>query len=154
MAALVSINISREKGVRKTPVTQAELKAGHGIAGDAHAGPWHRQVSLLALESIEKMRTAGAAVGPGDFAENLTVEGVDLAGLPVDARLRLGAVLLQVTQIGKQCHHRCAIYEQAGDCVMPREGVFAEVLLGGTVSPGDPVIVISREPAGTAEARG
>lgn len=152
MAILVSVNISREKGTRKSPVPQAELKAGHGMAGDAHAGSWHRQVSLLAVESIEKMRAAGVDVGPGDFAENLTVEGIDLPGLPVGTKLRLGAVLARVTQIGKQCHDRCAIYRQAGDCVMPREGIFAEVLLGGTVNPGDPVVVLDHELRSTAEA--
>jgi MOSC domain-containing protein YiiM len=107
---------------------------------DAHAGPGHRQVSLLAMESIEKMRGKGVEVGPGDFAENVTVEGIDLAGLTVGDRLLVGEALLEISQIGKECHDRCAIYFQAGDCVMPREGVFARVLRGGTVAPGDPVV--------------
>ncbi len=117
--------------------------ANLGLEGDAHAGFGHRQVSLLAMESIQKMRAQGLEVGPGDFAENLTVEGIDLLSLPVGARLRVGKeAVLRVTQIGKECHHRCAIYYQAGDCVMPREGIFAEVLRGGTVRKGDPLKVL------------
>jgi MOSC domain-containing protein YiiM len=106
---------------------------------DAHAGPGHRQVSLLAVESIAKMKAKGLSVGPGDFAENITVEGIDLVSLRPGERLRSGEALLEITQIGKECHDRCAIYHQAGDCVMPKEGVFARVLHGGTLRAGDPM---------------
>ena len=113
----------------------------HGIEGDAHAGDWHRQVSLLAQESIDKMTAAGLDVGPGDFAENITTSGLDVDTLPLYTTLELGEALVEVTQIGKECHSRCAIYHQAGDCVMPREGIFVRVLRGGRVAPGDPVRV-------------
>ncbi len=117
------------------------LRAEHGIEGDAHAGPWHRQVSLLAQESIDKMVAEGLNVGPGDFAENITTSGIEVAALPIGTVLDLGEALVEVTQIGKECHARCAIYYQAGDCVMPREGIFVRVLRGGRVAPGDPVTV-------------
>ena len=136
---VVAVCISSSKGERKTPVAAVELRAEHGIVGDAHAGPWHRQVSLLARESIDKMRALGLDVTTGDFAENLTTEGVDLLALPIGTRLSVGAAELEVTQIGKECHTRCAIYHQAGDCVMPKEGIFARVLRGGIVRPGDEV---------------
>jgi len=136
---ITAVCISTNKGERKTPVASVELRAEHGIVGDAHAGPWHRQVSLLARESIEKMRALGLDVTNGDFAENLTTAGIDLLSLPVGARLTVGEAELEVTQIGKECHTRCAIYHQAGDCVMPKEGIFARVLRGGTVQPGDEV---------------
>jgi len=139
---LIAVCISENKGERKTPVEQVELRAEHGIVGDAHAGDWHRQVSLLAKESIDKMRALGLDVDNGDFAENLTTVGIDLPQLPVGARLQVGETLLEITQIGKECHTRCAIYYQAGDCVMPKEGVFARVLKGGKLRPGDPVILI------------
>ena len=117
-----------------------------GLRGDAHGGPWHRQISLLALESIEKMQAKGLDVHPGDFAENLTTQGIDLVSLPVGTRLRIGKdVIGEVTQIGKECHNRCAIYYQAGDCVMPREGIFIKVLRGGPVKVGDEVEVISHD---------
>jgi molybdopterin adenylyltransferase len=119
------------------------LVAGHGIDGDAHVGAWHRQISLLADESADTMRSLGADVGPGAFGENVTTEGISVSRLPVGARLRLGAALVEITQIGKECHDRCAVYARIGDCVMPREGVFARVLEGGEVSPGDPVVVES-----------
>lgn len=141
MAEVHSINISAAKGERKKPVSSAELKTGHGLVGDGHAGAWHRQVSLLALESIEKMRRLGLDVGPGDFAENLTTSGIDLMGLPLGSRLRVGAAVLEVTQHGKECHDRCAIYRQAGDCVMPREGIFAEVVSGAIVCAGEVIEV-------------
>jgi len=115
----------------------------HGLEGDAHARNWHRQISLLARESIRKMQEKGLAVGPGDFAENITTEGIDLVALPVGTRLRLGEeAVVEVTQIGKVCHSRCDIYRQAGDCVMPREGVFAAVKTGGAVKKGDIIEVI------------
>ncbi len=138
-AKVVAVCISRNKGERKTPVASVELVVNHGIAGDAHAGEWHRQVSLLAQESIAKMQRMGLAVDAGDFAENITTEGIDLPSLPIGTRLAIGPTLLEVTQIGKECHTRCAIYYQAGDCVMPKEGIFARVLTGGTVSAGDPI---------------
>ena len=140
---IVAVCTSKEKGERKTDVGQAELQEGFGLVGDAHGGDWHRQVSLLAIESIDKMRAAGLDVGPGDFAENLTTQGVNLYTLPVGTRLRVGdSVLLEMTQIGKECHDRCAIYNQAGDCVMPREGVFATVINGGPVKTGDSLEIL------------
>ncbi|MBI5869507.1 MAG: molybdenum cofactor biosynthesis protein [Actinobacteria bacterium] len=139
MGQIVSINISAQKGERKKPAGSAQLVAGHGIEGDGHAGEWHRQVSLLAIESIEIMRAKGLDVGPGDFAENITTEGIDLVSLPVGTRLHLGSVLLEVTQIGKECHDRCEIYRQAGDCVMPREGIFAMVLTSGVIKEGETI---------------
>lgn len=140
---IIAVCTSERKGMRKTNIGRGTLVPGHGLAGDAHAGDWHRQVSLLALESIEKMRRAGLDVGPGDFAENLTTEGIDLVSLPLGTRLAAGdGVLLEVTQIGKECHSRCAIYYQAGDCVMPREGIFARVLAGGEIASGDPIRVV------------
>jgi len=137
---VVAVCISSSKGERKTPVAAVELREEHGIVGDAHAGPWHRQVSLLARESIDKMRALGLDVTTGDFAENLTTEGVDLLALPIGTRLSVGNAELEITQIGKECHTRCAIYHQAGDCVMPKEGIFARVLRGGMVKPGDEVV--------------
>ena len=136
-ARIVAVCVSRSKGEKKTPVAQVELRPGHGIVGDAHAGNWHRQVSLLAIESIRKMQGMGLTVDAGDFAENLTTEGVELVSLPLGAGVRIGDVLLEITQIGKECHTRCAIYDQAGDCVMPKEGVFARVVKGGKVQAGD-----------------
>jgi molybdenum cofactor synthesis domain-containing protein len=115
----------------------------HGLEGDAHAGDWHRQISLLAMESIKKMQEKGLQVGPGDFAENITTEGIDLVHLPVGTKLQLGPEALgEVTQIGKFCHHHCAIYHKAGDCVMPREGIFMKVLKGGMVASGDEIKVV------------
>jgi MOSC domain-containing protein YiiM len=115
---------------------------GFGLKGDAYGGHWHRQVSLLANESIEKIKAKGLKVGYGDFAENITTEGVDLVHLPIGTKIRIGdAILLRVTQIGKECHTRCAIYYQAGDCVMPTEGIFAEVVTEGEVKVGDEIII-------------
>lgn len=142
MPKVLSVCISENKGERKKPVAEVELRENHGIVGDAHAGDWHRQVSLLARESIDKMRAMGLDVDNGDFAENITTEGIDLPGLPVGTRIRAGEVELEVTQIGKECHTRCAIYHQAGDCVMPKEGIFAKVVTGGMVRPGDSVEII------------
>ncbi len=140
---LLAVCISKNKGERKTPVAQVELRTDHGIIGDAHAGNWHRQVSLLAKESIDKMRALGLDVDNGDFAENLTTEGIELPKLPIGTRLQIGESLLEVTQIGKECHNRCAIYYQAGDCVMPKEGIFAKVLKEGTLKPGDAVTILN-----------
>jgi len=142
MASVVSINISLKKGVRKKPIDEGILIEDLGIEGDAHSGKWHRQVSLLALESIEKMRALGLDVGPGDFAENITTEGIDLISLPIGTKIEIGESRLEVTQIGKDCHTRCAIYYQAGDCVMPKEGIFARVLRGGKIKKGDHIRVL------------
>ena len=140
---VVSVNISAQKGVRKKNVVQSCLLPEFGLRDDAHAGPWHRQVSLLAKESIGKMVRLGLKVGPGDFAENITTEGLDLLSLPIGTRFRIGrSSLLEVTQIGKVCHTRCAIYYQAGDCVMPKEGIFAKVLKGGEIKVGDEIHVL------------
>ena len=119
-----------------------ELRENHGIVGDGHAGDWHRQVSLLAQESIDKMRAMGLDVTAGDFAENITTSGIVLVSLPIGSRLQVGETLLEVTQIGKECHTRCAIFYQAGDCVMPKEGIFVKVLTGGTIQPGDEIRTI------------
>jgi len=141
---VVAVCISPSKGMKKQDVGRVRIIADHGLDGDAHAGPGDRQVSLLALESIDKMRAAGLDVGPGDFAENLAVEGLDLCSLPIGSTLQFGAeVMLEITKIGKVCHERCEIYFQAGDCVMPREGVFAIVRTGGEVATGDPVQVVA-----------
>ncbi|HEB75661.1 MAG TPA: MOSC domain-containing protein [Nitrospirae bacterium] len=140
---VVAINISRYKGVRKGTVETAILRESYGIEGDAHASSeGHRQVSLLSVESIQRMRELGVDVGPGDFAENITTDGIDLRRLPVSARIGVGdTVELEVTQIGKTCHSRCAIYFQAGCCVMPDEGIFARVVRGGTIRIGDGISV-------------
>ena len=139
---VLAVNISEEKGTKKTNIQSCALLKDFGLQGDAHAGPWHRQVSLLANESIEKMRIKGLDVGYGDFAENITTEGVDLVHLPIGTTIRIGeSVHLRVTQIGKECHTRCAIYYQAGDCVMPKEGIFAEVVNEGEVEVGDEVVI-------------
>ena len=142
MAQVVAVCISENKGERKKPVESVELRENHGIVGDGHAGEWHRQVSLLAQESIDKMRKLGLDVTSGDFAENITTSGIELVSLPIGTRLRVGETELEVTQIGKECHTRCAIYYQAGDCVMPKEGIFAKVITGGVVRPGDEVRVV------------
>jgi MOSC domain-containing protein YiiM len=139
MATVLAVCISENKGERKKPVEAVELRENHGIVGDAHAGDWHRQVSLLAQESIDKMRKLGLDVNAGDFAENITTSGIDLVILPIGSRLQIGETLLEVTQIGKECHTRCAIYYQAGDCVMPKEGIFARVIIGGMIRPGDEI---------------
>lgn len=139
---VLAVNISEDKGTKKTNIRSCTLLKDVGLKGDAHGGPWHRQVSLLANESIEKMRGKGLSVGYGDFAENLTTEGIDLVHLPIGTEIHIGnSVILRVTQIGKECHDRCAIYYQAGDCVMPKEGIFAEVVSEGEVKVGDEIII-------------
>ena len=145
-AKIISINVSEKKGMRKKAVDSAVLKDNFGIEGDAHASDkWHRQVSLLATESIKKMQDKGLDVGPGDFAENITTVGVNLPILPVGTKMTIGDdIELEVSQIGKLCHNRCAIYEQAGDCVMPREGIFVKVIKGGTIKTGDEIKVINQ----------
>ena len=140
MAKVLAVCISEKKGERKKPVESVELRIHHGIVGDAHAGDWHRQVSLLAQESIDKMRALGLDVSAGDFAENITTSGINLVNLSIGSRLQIGETMLEVTQIGKECHTRCAIFYQAGDCVMPKEGIFAKVLQGGTVVQGNTII--------------
>jgi MOSC domain-containing protein YiiM len=140
---IISVNISSDKGEKKHNVGTCRLIKGMGLENDAHAGFMHRQVSLLAVESIEKMRNKGIDVNPGDFAENLTTEGLDLPALPVGTTLKVGdGIMMRVTQIGKECHTRCNIYLQVGDCVMPREGIFTEVLTEGHVAIGDELEVL------------
>ena len=140
--AIVSVNVADAKGVRKQPVESITLVVEHGVEGDAHAGPWHRQVSLLANESIEKMKPSCPTVEPGAFGENITTEGITVYELPVGTLFYAGEALLEVTQIGKVCHDRCAIFHQAGDCVMPREGIFARVVEGGSVAPGNGIVLM------------
>lgn len=142
VGAVVAISVSERKGIPKTNVPSVMLVADWGIQGDAHAGNWHRQVSLLAIESIEKMRAKGLNVGPGAFAENITTEFIDIPHLHIGDRVRIADAELEITQIGKECHSRCAIFKAAGDCVMPREGIFGRVLTGGPVRVGDEVRVI------------
>jgi MOSC domain-containing protein YiiM len=132
--SILSINISERTGTQKAPVERAVLRESHGIEGDAHARDWSRQVSLLAEEDVQTMRGRGIEIGFGDFAENITTRGLDCGALPVGALLHIGPALLEVTQIGKECHNDCAIYRAVGDCVMPRKGVFARVLRGGEIS--------------------
>ncbi|MDH7497627.1 MAG: MOSC domain-containing protein [Syntrophomonadaceae bacterium] len=140
---MVAVCSSRLKGEKKTDVGRGRFAVDWGLVGDAHSGNWHRQVSLLGTDSIARMRARGVEVAPGDFAENLTVEGLQLYSLPVGTRLRVGeTVVLEVTQIGKECHHGCAIRSQVGDCVMPREGIFARVLAEGWVSANDEIEVM------------
>ncbi len=137
---VLAVNVSEKKGTRKSNIRSCAVEKDFGLKGDAHGGPWHRQISLLANESIEKMKAMGLKVGYGDFAENITTEGIDLVHLPIGTTVRIGnSVLLRVTQIGKECHQRCAIYYQAGDCVMPKEGIFAEVLSEGEIHVGDDI---------------
>jgi MOSC domain-containing protein YiiM len=138
MGKVIAVCTSPDKGMRKKNVGSGKLVIDFGLEGDAHGGKWHRQVSLLAIESIDKMRKAGLDVGPGDFAENITTEGIDLVALPIGSKVKIGDEAIgEVTQIGKECHHGCAIRQQAGDCVMPREGIFIKVLNEGQVKVGD-----------------
>ena len=143
MGIIKAVCISPKKGMRKKNIGEGLLIKEFGIKDDAHSGPWRRQVSLLASESVNKMRAKGLDVGPGDFAENLTTEGIDLVNLPIGTHLKIGSEAMgEVTQIGKECHNRCAIYYQAGDCVMPREGIFVRILEGGPVKVGDAINVL------------
>ena len=143
---VIAVCVSEKKGTGKKTVSEIRLVAGHGIEGDAHAGDWHRQVSLLALEQIKEFWERGAKVDYGDFGENIIVEGFDLKSLPVGTKFRIGDALLEMTQVGKECHSHCAIYEQVGDCIMPREGVFTVVIEGGIVGPGSEVELIEADP--------
>lgn len=140
---VVAVCLSKEKGVPKTSIGQGNLLVGFGLEGDAHGGPWHRQISLLAQESIEKMKALGLPdLKPGDFAENLTTQGLELHKLPVGTQMKIGETLLEVTQIGKECHHGCAIFQKVGKCIMPKEGIFVKVLQGGLVKEGDKIEVL------------
>lgn len=141
MGTVTAVCISEKKGTRKKGVPSAVLIVDHGLENDAHAGPGRRQVSLLSLEQIEKFRSRGAIVSFGDFGENLVVSGIDFASLPIGTRLRIGDAQLELSQHGKECHTRCAIYHAMGDCIMPTQGVFARVLRGGPVSVGDAMAV-------------
>jgi MOSC domain-containing protein YiiM len=144
---IVSIAVSRKKGTRKTLVDRARVIQNHGLDGDAHAGPWHRQVSFLSSESIQEAREKGLNVDFGDFAENVATVGIDWKNLPVGTRVKLGTTaIVEVSQIGKTCHKPCAIYYQAGDCIMPREGVFARVIQGGEIACGDPIELLTAQP--------
>ena len=143
MASVVAVCISEQKGTQKHEVPEIQLKIDQGIVSDAHGGNWHRQVSLLAQESVEKMKAVFPDIPVGAFAENILTEGLTLFTLPVGTRLRVGEVLLEVTQIGKECHAHCAIRQQVGDCVMPREGIFTIVLEEGTIRAGDTITVLT-----------
>ena len=145
---IVSIAVSRRKGTRKKCVDSAELIVDHGLKSDAHSGPWHRQVSFLAAESIDQARHSGLDVDFGSFAENIATKGIDWMRVPVGTQFKLGqTALVEITQIGKECKNKCAIYYQAGDCIMPREGVFARVLKGGVIRTGDVIERIESSPA-------
>lgn len=142
MGSVVAVCVSEQKGTPKHPVPALELRLGLGIVGDAHAGNWHRQLSLLAEESVDRMRGLGVELPPGIFAENILTRGLELKALPVGTVLRAGTALLAVTQIGKECHNDCAIKQAVGRCVMPTEGVFAVVLRPGSVKPGDTIEIL------------
>ncbi len=143
MGKVIAINISEKKGVPKESIPEGNFIEDFGLEGDAHAGKWHRQVSLLGNESIDKMKAIGIeGLCSGKFAENLTTEGIDLYELPIGAKLKIGETLQEVTQIGKECHAGCAIFHQVGQCIMPKEGIFTKVLKGGKVKVGDEIAVI------------
>lgn len=140
---ILAVNISEKKGVFKKPIEQGEFRVDHGLVGDAHAGNWHRQVSLLGIESINKMKALGIeGLCTGKFAENLTTEGLELWKLPVGTRLKIGETEQEVTQIGKECHVKCEIFQKIGSCIMPTEGIFTKVLKGGIIKPGDEIEVL------------
>ena len=144
-ASVIAVCVSERKGTRKHPVEAIELLVGTGVAGDAHAGAWHRQVSLLSYEKIEAFRAKGADIPLGAFGENLIVEGYDFRNLPVGTRFSCGDALLEMTQIGKECHSHCEIFKRMGECIMPREGVFAVVLRGGTIQKGDTIELVTEK---------
>ncbi len=146
MGNIIAVCIAKERGTQKTNVQKAVFRAGWGIEGDAHAGDWHRQVSLLSYDKIEDFRRRGAEVGDGAFGENLVVQGIDFRALPIGTLLSAGTVLLRITQIGKECHHGCEIFQKMGDCIMPREGVFATVEAGGTLCVGDEMRLLPAAP--------
>lgn len=143
MAKVLAINISEKKGVPKRPIDEGEFIVDFGLKGDAHGGNWHRQVSLLGQESIDKVADYGIeGLCTGKFAENITTEGIELYSLPVGTQLKIGEVIMEVTQIGKECHQKCAIFHLVGDCVMPKEGIFAKVLKNGIIKKGDTIEVL------------
>ena len=148
MGKVMAVCISESKGTAKQNVGRALCRKNHGFVGDAHAGNWHRQVSLLSFERVEEFKSRGAMVGPGDFGENLLVAGIEFKALAVGTRLRCKQVELELTQIGKQCHQGCRIFQAVGDCIMPRDGVFARVLQGGEIEVGDSLQVIAEEERG------
>lgn len=141
MAKVLAVCISEKKGVQKKAVPYIDVKCRHGIVGDAHAGDWHRQISLLARESVDEMRGLGVTLFDGAFAENIVTEGIDLKHLPIGTVLKVGEVLLRVTQIGKECHNDCAVKKLAGKCVMPTDGIFAVVEKEGRIAPGDSITI-------------
>lgn len=142
MGKVLAVNISEKKGTQKRNVHSATFIEDWGIENDAHAGKWHRQVSLLNFDKIEAFREKGATVVDGDFGENLIVKGIDFKSLPIGTRYKCNDVILEMTQIGKECHKGCLIFQTMGDCIMPREGVFAKVIHGGTISDGDEMIIL------------
>ena len=142
MAYVAAVCISEKKGTVKHPVDHIDIKLRHGIVGDAHAADWHRQISLLASESVDKMKVKFPDIPIGAFAENILTTGIELSALPIGTKLQIGSTLLEITQIGKECHNDCAIRKQVGDCVMPREGVFAIVLKEGTIKSGDEISIV------------
>lgn len=144
MGKVMATNISEQKGVQKRNVHTVKLIEDFGIENDAHAGKWHRQVSLLSYDKIEDFKAKGAPVKDGDFGENLIVEGIDFKNLPIGTRFQCNDVILELTQIGKECHSGCQIFQVMGDCIMPREGVFTKVLRGGTISEGDEMVVLGQ----------
>ena len=146
MGKIVAVCISEKKGIQKHDVGTCKLIEHFGLEGDAHAGKWHRQVSLLARESADVMREKGLNIKDGDFGENIVTEGIELKSLPIGTVLKIGdGIIIRVTQIGKLCHDRCAIYYKAGDCIMPREGIFAEILTGGAIKAGDEITIVGKE---------
>lgn len=145
MGKIIAVCISEQRGTRKKNVGSARFLADWGIEHDAHAGKWHRQVSLLSHERIEAFRAKGAVVDSGAFGENLVVSGFDFSALPVGTKFRCNDVVLELTQVGKECHAHCAIYQAMGECIMPRQGVFTRVLHGGTVSVGDELTIMKEE---------
>lgn len=145
MGKIIDICISDKKGIQKRSIPEGRFIEDFGLENDAHAGKWHRQVSLLSYEKVVAFNKKGAGVIPGDFGENLVVEGYDLRNIPVGTRFKCNDVILEITQIGKECHHGCAIYQKMGECIMPREGVFARVIHGGKIKPGDNIEIIEGE---------
>ena len=146
MAKIISLNVSKTVGNKKQPVDRVTLEPKHGIKGDAHARDWHRQVSLLAMESIDKMSAQLPNLVPGSFAENITTVGIILKDLPIGTRLTSDNVELEITQIGKKCHSKCNIFKEAGGCIMPEEGVFAKVISGGILTTGEELVVQANTP--------
>lgn len=143
MARVIAINMSEKKGIPKKTIEFGEFIENFGLKGDAHAGNWHRQVSLLGQESIDRSIASGVeGLFPGSFAENITTEGIELYSLPIGTKLQMNEVILEVTQIGKVCHEKCSIYKQVGDCVMPKEGIFARVIKGGIIKADDRIVVL------------